>query len=458
MIYILEIALSAGVFVLISLGLVRANILRAKYNSILNKPWKELSKEERKEIIQSMPRIADIEPGLLGLVGATATYDAIEALTKIDSTVLEAIKFSAGGNIDSYKDLLSYIHDHFESLDHDSLEGAINRLVGYVGEQKVAQDLIAQGHHVEFPADPNNAGYDLLVDGHPIQIKTTLNESLISDHFDKYDNIPVITNIENFDVAAVHKDVFVDPNLSYFDVKEATISTLDGIHDLHAFDFHIPVVTLLFASAREFNLLMKNYTDVLTSLKNIGLDVAGVGFGGGIGGAIGAALGFGVGGPIGAALGKVVGSLGGALLGKMFTNEIKYKKFNEIFQKIQQAEVKLGDLINACSQQYLMEQENKIKSLRREYGFMGLFKKYFNPSLKTVLLDRLIANLSKHKDEVRRKYNELAELPPGERVRKFLKGEWNYLKVTSELKSLVKDYLNLFNELISEGRRVNLVK
>ncbi len=56
-------------------------------------------------------------------------------------------------------------------------DGWFERLTGYVAEQKAASALEAAGHHVTFAATANQPVWDLLVDGHPVQIKEGLLES-----------------------------------------------------------------------------------------------------------------------------------------------------------------------------------------------------------------------------------------------------------------------------------------
>ena len=88
------------------------------------------------------------------------------------------------------------------------------------------------------------------------------------------------------------------------------------------FSGHIPVMTIAMSSFREFQLLTKNKTDAISSLKNIGLDAAGSG----VGALAGAKAGIIAGslfGPIGMAIGGAIGTIGGAMGGRMISNEVK---------------------------------------------------------------------------------------------------------------------------------------
>ena len=116
------------------------------------------------------------------------------------------------------------------------------------------------------------------------------------------------------------------------DATELSIDPTD-MTDLD-FSGHIPVMTIAISSFREFNLLMDNKTDAMTSLKNIGLDAAGAG-GGGLVGAKAGALAGSFFGPLGTLLGGIVGGIGGAIGGRAMTNEIKQKPLKNAIEAYQ---------------------------------------------------------------------------------------------------------------------------
>lgn len=106
--------------------------------------------------------------------------------------------------------------------------------------------------------------------------------------------------------------------------------------DMTDLDFsgHIPVMTIAISSFREFNLLMDNKTDTMTSLKNIGLDAAGAGGGGLIGAKAGALAGS-IFGPVGTLIGGIVGGIGGAMGGRAITNNIKQMPLKNAIEEYQ---------------------------------------------------------------------------------------------------------------------------
>ena len=111
---------------------------------------------------------------------------------------------------------------------------------------------------------------------------------------------------------------------------------MTDLTDLTDFDFsgHIPVMTIAVSSFREFNLLMDNKTDAMTSLKNIGLDAAGAG-GGGLVGAKAGALAGSLFGPVGTLIGGIAGGICGAMGGRALTNEIKQKPLKNAIEAYQ---------------------------------------------------------------------------------------------------------------------------
>lgn len=97
---------------------------------------------------------------------------------------------------------------------------------------------------------------------------------------------------------------------------------------------HIPVITIAISSYREFNLLIDDKTDTLTSLKNIGLDAAGAGGGGLVGAKAGAMIGS-IFGPVGTVIGGIGGSIFGAMGGRAITNNIKQRPLKKAIEDYQ---------------------------------------------------------------------------------------------------------------------------
>lgn len=72
--------------------------------------------------------------------------------------------------------------------------GAGWSLRGYTAERLVMDKLIAEGHDVRLAETSNAPGLDLMVDGTPVQVKCGTKLSNLTEHFEKYPDIPVIAN------------------------------------------------------------------------------------------------------------------------------------------------------------------------------------------------------------------------------------------------------------------------
>jgi outer membrane lipoprotein SlyB len=111
-------------------------------------------------------------------------------------------------------------------------------------------------------------------------------------------------------------------------------------------DFQNPFLTLGLSTLREIRLLKKKHTNLLTSIKNIGLDAAGTGFGSFAGAKAGATIGTAVSPGVGSVVGAIIGGISGALAGRSISNRIKFahaetarvnyeKKIMEFQQRVQ---------------------------------------------------------------------------------------------------------------------------
>ena len=107
----------------------------------------------------------------------------------IDERVLNAADFS---RVAELGDPLAFAAHARQFAEH----GADYALRGYTAEQFVLDHLVSLGHHVEIPATSNMPGYDLLVDGLPVQVKCGKSVSLLREHFEKHPDIPVVANLE----------------------------------------------------------------------------------------------------------------------------------------------------------------------------------------------------------------------------------------------------------------------
>lgn len=151
-------------------------------------PW------ERKDVYRDSVAIA-----------AASIGDLIYSLAAIDPQVVAAADFSRSDEIDNPFDFAAHFFEKFESGWGERKEssvaeqGDIAQLKGFTMEQIAATKLVDDGHVVEMPVDPNQPGWDLMVDGQPFQVKCLADSSLLNEHFARYPDIPVLANSDLID-------------------------------------------------------------------------------------------------------------------------------------------------------------------------------------------------------------------------------------------------------------------
>lgn len=271
---------------------------------------------------------------------AVAGMSILESALKIDPQVLHAIEFSTAQDLHGLADIHSYVDAHFSTVASQSADGWFDRLTGYVAEQKAATFFEQAGHHVQFAPTSNQPVWDLLVDGHPVQIKEHLAGA--KDFAVAHPDIPVYTNLS--DAAAIHEHSV--HGLSVLDkdsIHAATSNTIDGLDGTFDPGFHFPIITLGFSAYREAKLLVAEQTTFERALVHVGMDVAAVGGGALAGAKLGALAGTIVPGPgnvIGALLGSIVGGISGKILSTGARRIPFYaarQKYNETIESAQQA-------------------------------------------------------------------------------------------------------------------------
>ena len=291
--------------------------------------------------------------------GAVAGWSILESALKIDPQVLSAIEFSTSDHLHNLADIDSYVHAHFFSSPLESADGWFNRLTGYVAEQKAASFFESTGHNVVFAPVANQPVWDMLVDGHPVQIKEHLAGA--KDFAAAHPDIPVFTNFH--DAALVHADSV--HGLSVLDkdsVHAATTTTLDGVDGTFDPGFHFPIITLGFSVYREAKLLFAEHTTFDRALVNVGMDVAGVGGGALLGGKLGALIGSIIPGP-GTVIGGILGSIVGGISGKMASSGIRKVPFYSAREQYNNAIKTARSEIDTA----VYGSRQRVRDLEREY-------------------------------------------------------------------------------------------
>jgi uncharacterized membrane protein len=300
------------------------------------------------------------------IVGALTLSDIVYSAASIDPTVIKAADFTRADVLDdplAFADFARKIHE----MSPTAYTGAISNIKGYVAEQVVAAELIAQGHQVSFPEVSNEAGWDLLVDGKEFQVKCLYDTGGLAAHFGKYD-YPVLANVELAEKIPpewADKVFFVEGYNNELVTHVTEISVKAGANvfspDVPVFTFAVSAVrNLLGYQAGKVSTMQAVEQIILDGSTRIGLAVAG--------GYAGSAIGLLVFGPAGAlVLGATVpvlsqaqaSSITGAL-DKLVRGD-DYKQWAEEINQAVDASV-------ACLEQAI---EDKRQILRSKYGALG---------------------------------------------------------------------------------------
>lgn len=219
-----------------------------------------------------------------GLTLGDFLYDYI----RIDPDVVRGVEFARAADVNG---ILSFARfaDTKADLSGASLDGLHSQLQGYVAEQIAAHHLIAQGHDVWFPHTANNPGWDIMVDGHPFQVKCLADPGGVHEHLHRYPNVPVIVNSELGYQVGDHAGVYIDPELHHDAVRHVTEETLDRGRELA--DFEIPWISLGVSGAFNLYYMLRNNTDLIAMLTCTATDTLGRTVGGTTGKFAGAAAG-----------------------------------------------------------------------------------------------------------------------------------------------------------------------
>ena len=240
-----------------------------------------------------------------GIISAFSLWN----YSQIQPEVLQALRFSSAGHPTDFFDLQNKVSN--------LSDGALTRLSGYVAEQQVAEHLKAQGHHVIFPEKSNQMGYDLLVDGHPMQVKCTTSASYIQAHLNNHPDIPVIINSEMAEYFKDHPNVIIDYDLSHETVQTVLADSVTHLDQFGSMQESVltPFLALFVSSKRHYHLYEYGGYEAkdaaLHTIVDTSAKVSGVLTGKAIGFWAGAALG-----PVGAIVGATVGSF----LGNVFAS------------------------------------------------------------------------------------------------------------------------------------------
>jgi uncharacterized protein YeaO (DUF488 family) len=261
----------------------------------------------------------------------------------VDDRLFHAVEQMTHQAVNSLADLSHAVdaHDWAMSSIPGPSAALIQNVKGHLAEWLVKDHLVQAGHHVDMAVLSNQEGWDLHVDGFPVNVKDwgdareAIHASLSAHpavsvmvpgdaahippdalHFDP---------AHALDLAQLHTDagsVIADDALTNAYAQHATETGLD-VASGHP-HVHFPWVTAAVSGFKEIRLLCRGHTNLVRAAKNVAVDTVSVGAGMAVGAKAGAAIGTAVAPGLGTAIGTAIGGVFGALFGRLFAKGVKH--------------------------------------------------------------------------------------------------------------------------------------
>ena len=271
----------------------------------------------------------------------------------IDPDVVQAIDFSSTENLDSPFHAANYLMNTMLNHDEDSLQGFRNRLIGYMGEQKVASVLAQHGENAVWASTSNQQLWDLKIDDQLVNVKTVLDVQSIQQTAIAHPEVTYLVPEDRYRDLGVNN---IKPlaGFNYADVNadlDSAYAQSDGTAAFDGLTTHLPIASG-FMALQERQRLINAGGDQQSINKNVSIDLAAKTAGSltmaKIGGVVGAGLGSLVFMPVaGAIVGAALGAFWGAKKGKEFGKKIKELELNR-------QNIKLEELLDQFGRQYLI--------------------------------------------------------------------------------------------------------
>lgn len=236
--------------------------------------------------------------------------DVLWQMFAINPAVMNAANFSHTADLGNPADFAAF-SNQVAAMDAAAHVGAVDSLRGYVAERLVASQLTDAGYQVEFPANPNQVGWDISVDGVQVQIKDTDSLSVLQKHFDHFGTqYPVIINSEMSQSLAEHHQDWLEHHPAWANhlyvvdgysnelVGHVTQQSLDaGASINHP---HVPMFTLAISAYRNYQRFRGGRITGEQAVQQVLLDGSTKMVLASVGGMVGPAMGLFVFGPAGA--------------------------------------------------------------------------------------------------------------------------------------------------------------
>lgn len=223
----------------------------ARLRALRSRAWEYVSDGDN---AASNSRNATAHVSELAAYGGLIAAEYAWSWATIDPDVIRAAAFSSTARIDNGFQLVQYLHDHYDSLGEAGKAGFTHRLVGYVGEQKAASLLLAQGHIVEVAHTANQPVWDLLVDHHATNVKTISDIASIQAEALAHGHVTYFLVPEDAHGHAIG-NVQVLHGFSHAAADHAVHHAIASTHGevaSHATGMHLPWVTVAFAVQRNW--------------------------------------------------------------------------------------------------------------------------------------------------------------------------------------------------------------
>lgn len=324
----------------------------------------DLSMEEEERIDDK--RLEKILFGSREQMQQTTTVTALSAgeflydYCMINPEVVKGIDFA---RVEDFSSVFA-MKDFAQGIDVTVNTGNTAQLQGYAAEQIHAMELRAKGHEVEFPAEANNPGWDILVDDQKFQVKNLGSPAGVYEHLERYPDIPVYVNKELGDEFADFENVYVS-NVSHAEVLESTKKTV-SIAGEDLWDFEIPIIAAATSAAFNTKKFIKKEVELNQAVINVVSDTSSRVLLAGIGKQTGLYVGAFVFGPAGAITGAMLGTVGGAGQAGRLSSQVKRLLAKRKEAEVVTAALQLLDRTAERMDKKLSKKKEKFKKIDEE--------------------------------------------------------------------------------------------
>jgi hypothetical protein len=333
---------------------------------------------------QNLSRLSIIsKSGESGWSGAMTLHK----LHETDGHITESISYLVRRRLEAFADLRKPPHGRTNAGDERTNADMHDRLFA---EHILADSLKGRAHSVTFAESPDRGIHQAVVDGRTFELGGALQFDF-QNHFEEYPGTSILTPGDFFRAEEGLFTIDHAPG-SYklsilggggLDAAFGTNKALAGNVAVAAphipvlaaagdVDFQNPFLTLGLSTMREIRLLKKKHTNLLTSVKNIGLDAAGTGIGSFAGAKAGATIGTAVAPGMGSVVGAIIGGISGAFAGRSISNRIKFSRAETARSHYEKKILEFEQRVREVTREAMDALETSLERERSVLATMGL--------------------------------------------------------------------------------------